>query len=513
MTNTKSGQRELLPNVLASGIAYLIAAAIGFIMPRVIYDSVGPVSLGLWDLGWSFLLYVSFSGFGFGPAMAHFVAYYRANDDSLAEAKVYATGMTLQVLFACVITIAFVVGLTVVNSSTQMLSVADVEVLSRLLLILGIAVFAVIIGDAAHGMLLASHKGRITEYINVIHDILLAITMVSVLLMGYGIVGLAMATAALRVLAEATRYTIATSICARFNWRLSNVSENTARAILRYGIKTSASVFQELVVLQATRLVLFLSAGPIALAAFSRYATIVRQLNRLIDRLSISIPTIASELDAGGNLDAVRNLYIRSTCVALLLILPALVIFWVLGDFIVKLWMGDDFVRPGLAWMLAGACALHAQYCISMRSLSGINKHGRITLACLLASCLALGAGYAFSYPVLTDEAALYVSLVMLLTVHLPFALFASWRLQVGWHENLRLIYFRPLAVNAGFFVLLLAVRSLYVDNLWFAGNSLLVVGLAVLVWIYWVFALDDSNKQFMRGAVRTFGGARELWG
>lgn len=513
MTNPESGQRELLPNVVASGIAYLIAAAIGFIMPRVIYDSVGPVALGLWDLGWSFLLYLTFSGIGFGPAIAHFMTFHRASDDAVAEAEVCATGISLQVLFACVIALVFVFGLNIVNSSTQMLSVGDVEVLARLLVILGVAVFAVIVGDAAHGMLLASHKGRITEYINVIHDIVLAVTMVSVLLMGFGIVGLAMATAALRVVAEVIRYAIASSICPGFNFRASNVKVNAAGSIMRYGIKTSASVFQELVVLQATRLVLFLSAGPVALAAFSRYATIVRQLNRLIDRLSISIPTVASELDARGDVDAVRNLYISSTRAALLVILPALVIFWVLGDFIVKLWMGDEFVRPGLAWMLAGACALHAQYSISVRSLSGINKHGRITLACLLASCLALAATYTFSYPVLTDDAALSVSLVMLLTVHLPFALFASWRLQVRWHENLRLIYFRPLAVNAGFLVLLMAVRSLYVDNLWFAGNSLLVVGLVLLVWIYWVFALDQGNKQFMRGAVRTFGGARELSG
>ena len=47
MTNPESGQRELLPNVFASGIAYLVGAAIGFIMPRVIYDSVGPIAFGL----------------------------------------------------------------------------------------------------------------------------------------------------------------------------------------------------------------------------------------------------------------------------------------------------------------------------------------------------------------------------------------------------------------------------------------------------------------------------------
>ena len=510
MTNPESGQRELLPNVFASGIAYLVGAAIGFIMPRVIYDSVGPIALGLWDLGWSFLLYLSFSGIGFGPAIAHFMTFSRASDDKAAESKICATGIALQVIFACLIGLAFVFGLKIVTSSTQMLSAADIELLSRLLLILGVAVFAVIVGDAAHGALLASHKGRITESINVLHDIALAFTMISVLLMGFGIVGLAIATAALRVIAEVIRYFIASNICPGFNFRARNVNFPAAGAILTYGIKSSASAFQELVVLQATRLVLFLSAGPVALAAFSRYTTIVRQLNRLIDRLSISMPTVTSELGARGDVDAVRDLYIGSTSAALLLMLPALVIFWVLGDFIVLLWMGDEFVQPGLAWMLAGACALHAQYSISIRALSGINKHGRITLACLLASCLALAATYTFSYPLVTEDAALYVSLVMLLTVHLPFAIYASWRLQVRWYENLRLIYFRPLAVNSGFFVLLLAVRSFYVDNLWIAGNCLLVVSLALLVWIYWVFALDQRNKQFMRGAMPRFSGARE---
>jgi O-antigen/teichoic acid export membrane protein len=195
-------------------------------------------------------------------------------------------------------------------------------------------------GDIAHGVLIGQHKSRITEYINLVHDVLLAFAMVAALLLGYGIQGLAIVTLILRVCSELVRYVFAYIVCKEMTINPFDVSIEKGATLLRYSMKTSINVMQDLLVHQSMRLMLFLSMGPLVLAAFSRYATIMRQVNRLTERLSMSLSSVTSALVASGAEDEVVSLYIQSTRMAVLISLPLLTVFAVAGDLIVSLWMG-----------------------------------------------------------------------------------------------------------------------------------------------------------------------------
>ncbi len=496
---SRLGHTQLSTNVAASALAFTVAVVIGFIMPRLIYESVGQIPLGLWDLGWSFLIYISFSGAGFGPAIGYFSANFRASAEAHRVATFCATGLWCQLLFALLLAVLFVGGFYLIAAEATQLDDTNSALLNQIGFYLGISVGLVILGDYAQGLLLGAHKARVSEMISIWHDVGLAIAMVGVLLAGHGIAGLAIVTAIMRFAAESVRFTYAVKHCREFNLHPDLFDYDAARQLVRYGVKTSAALLQELLVLQAARLMLFFSAGPMALAAFSRYTTLARQINRIVDRLSISVPTIASGYHAEGNPQAVRDLYVSSTRAGMLLILPFLCVFAVFGDEIVGLWMGTEFVVADVASLLAAAGLLHANYAISVRTLSGINAHGRITLFCVALSALAMLLVLQITFPITQIEAAGVIMLVSVFAVQLPYIMFTGFKLGTSTYALLARACAKPALVNALFCCALLWARSLWDAGLLIWTATVCASACVALLTVYWQFVLSDANKQAIR--------------
>lgn len=486
------GRSQLFSNAIASVFAYMVAVGIGFIMPRVIYESVGAVALGLWDLGWSFIVYVTFSGIGFGPAIAYFVSRDQAGTGSSTSSTI-ATGLLCQLAFGGLLTVAFISGFAFISGAVESLGPDEAALVNQIGLLLGLTVGVVIVGDVAHNVLLGFHKARVTEYINIAHDVSLAIGMIIVLALGYGVIGLAYTTLALRFLAECLRAGFALKLCGYFSFSAASIA--LIPDLTRYAIKSSAAVFQELLVYQVGRLILFFSSGPVALAAFSRYATITRQIIRLVDRVGISLPSIASGLSAEGETSKIRSLCINGAQAGMLITLPLLVTFCVFGDDIVEIWMGPDFVVSNLAWVFAAGALLHANYSICARILSGINAHGRVTLACLFLSGLALFLITSMTYPQTQVESAIMIAFVMLFSVHTPYLYYAARKLSISGMDMARRIYARPVLLNFVFGLVLVLADYLIGSGRFVLGALSAFIGVVTLFCTYWYYALEPKVK------------------
>jgi O-antigen/teichoic acid export membrane protein len=497
----RNARTQLFPNVFASGLTYLVAIGIGFVMPRIIYESVGQEALGIWDLGWSFLIYVSFSGIGFGQALSYFIAQKDAERQHAEIGSICATGWWAQCFISLVMAGAFIVVMNLAAASHSDNLVLMIEI-DQITTFLSLTIGVVMFGDIAHGVLIGQHKSRITEYINLVHDVLLAFAMVAALLLGYGIQGLAIVTLILRVCSELARYVFAYTVCKEMSINPFDISIEKGATLLRYSMKTSINVMQDLLVHQSMRLMLFLSMGPLVLAAFSRYATIMRQINRLTERLSMSLSSVTSALVASGAEDEVVSLYIQSTRMAVLISLPLLTVFAVAGDLIVSLWMGPEFVVDHVAVLLAAGALLHANYSISYRLLSGLNAHGRIGLFSIFLSGLGVMAGLSAIESVNAVNAALIVALVLMVTVHLPHISFMLFKISANPLRLLFEIYSKPIVINLLFLGVLLLARWLALETNSYLAAAVVVIGLTGVVWASWQFVVSADLKSRIRGFV-----------
>ncbi len=500
---SEAGRQQLLPNVLASWLAYAAATIIGFVMPRLVLDSVGQEVLGVWDLCWSFLAYISFTGIGMGSAVDHFTA--RLKDHELAPRLpgVIATGFYMQLAFALVVAALFCLVLIAIPFLFSSFGSVSSQVVLSLAGLVALTVVVLLLGEIAQGILTGSHQSRKTEIINVVHDVSLAAGMIVVLANGYGIVGLAWTTLLIRCATEAVRFAVAFTAVSGCSLSAARISGDTGREMALFATKSSLFGFQELLVYQSVRVAFFIGAGPAAFAAFSRYSTLARQINRLTDRLTLSVPALTSGLSAQGDAQRIHDVYAYGAQAVLMVALPTLSIFAVFGDPIVALWMGPDFVVPGIAWTFCAACVLHAHYSMSAKVLRGINSHGKISLYCLCASAALLMLFYWVQPPTSAEHAAWQIAATMLLAVHIPHIVFAARKMGFSSFSQIQDIYLKPLIYNTIFLILLGASKSLLGTGQGYLATFVAAAGITGLVAAYWYSVCDIRMRNKLRSSLQ----------
>jgi O-antigen/teichoic acid export membrane protein len=494
------GRSRLFPNVVAGWVAHAVTLVIGFVMPRLVNESLGQTTLGLWDLGWSMVVYLGYSGLGTGSAVAHFVARYRAQGGLAAlVGEATATAWYCQLLLALVLGGSFMLFFAGITEYLTGLAPWEARAVLWMGAFLGFAVCVGLMGDIAQGILAGCHHQGSGEYVSIGSDVALAAAMTAVLLAGGGIIALAAVTLCVRTVFETGRIVLGARVCPELSFAPRDFRKQLARSIARYGVKSSTSVSQELLVGQIARVTLALTAGPVALACYSRYATLIRQISRVVDRSTIVVPSMTSGLVGVGREADVVRFNLRASNAAMLALLPMVVIFGVFGNDIVAVWMGPEFVVPGLAAVLAVMALLSGDRTVANRVLSGLNSHGRIALVCLVTSLTILVAGLVLVHPLDPLRAGILVTISTVVGYSLPHFLLTCRRLQIPISTHFREVYFKPMISNVLFLAILLGADRLLHD-----GERALAIGTAAtafagLALSYWVFAFDAR----LRGRVR----------
>lgn len=495
-----SGRDRLLSNLLASWLAHGVTIIVGFVMPRLIYETVGQTVLGLWDLGWSLLVYTAFSGLGFAPAVTHYVARRRAEGDHESVSRTIATAWYCQLCLALLAALGFVGIFIVVVSLLPELDTGTVRDVMLMAVLLSLTVFTGLAGDIAQGVISGYHRMSANEYIGIGADVVLALAMVGVLLFGGGLIWLAIVTLCTRLAFEALRMLTAWRACPEISLRVRDWHPGLAMEMGRYSLKSVANAAQEMILHQLTRLILVVVAGPAALAAFSRYTTLVRQLGRTTERMTVMIrPMVSSLVGLGRSVDVVQ-LYRRAANAAVLVTLPLVSLLAVFGDIIVSIWMGPEFIVPGLAWVLALMAALNADRIVSMQVLGGVNRHGWVAGISLLTSLLVFGAALAWLHPLDPVRAGVLMTVTMSLGVALPYFLVGCVRLGVQPLRHILEVWLKPLIVNGIFLLMLLWARDELLDQRYLtAAIGFMAAGL-MLILAYWLFAFEDWLRIRVRG-------------
>lgn len=495
IANDGAGRAHLVPNVVATWVAHGLALVVGFVMPRLIDESIGQIALGVWDLGWSLTVYLGFSGLGMAAAIVHDVASGSGDAAPIDLRRGIASGFYCQAAFALVLGAAVVVLFAILPRWAPEAFQGMADRMFLVGLYLGAAILVSLAGEVAHAVLAGRHRTSWNEYLTVASDLVLAVAMIFTLVAGGGIVGLAVATLVVRSLSECVRFALAFRACPAMTLSPTWCRGTDCRRLLRFAGTSSLTGLQDLVVQQGLRLMLAIGAGPAALACYSRYQTLFRQLTRLMSRSAGVIPPMATDLAWQGRQAEIDRLRRRASKATAMISLPLIAVLAVLGEEIVLLWMGPEFVVTGLSWVLALLAALQIDFGVSSRVLAGLNLHGRITLICFVSSTLIVAVLYLALRPLEIIETAWIGVLALGLGVALPHYFLSCKTLGTPPGGYFRAVYLPTVVANGAFVIGLRFGHALFEagDHAWaFAVGSLDVAGLAAA---YWYFSVSRSSR------------------
>jgi O-antigen/teichoic acid export membrane protein len=509
-----TGRERMVRNVLFSWGGFLATAVVAFVHPRVMDRCLGQEAVGIWDFGWSLVAYFALAQFGVGSAITRYVALYRASGDVTGLRRVVSSVNCINWAAAAVATVLTAVFTWLAPSMLSAGAASHARDARWVVALVGATVISEIGFAVFPGVMGGCHRFDLNNALTAGFEIATWLTAIASLLLGGGLVTVALICFLFEVGTEAARVFYAYRVCPEISIRLRYANFGQARSLLSFGLKSQLGSLSSLMILQSNKLFVGTSLGPSMLAVFSRPLTLLKVVDTFASRLGSILSPAASSLQARGQKDEVKKLVEDSTRAGLALVFPMVLTLAVLGDPIMVLWMGSRYL-PGLTVIVLAAGMFLSLALRPVQSvLMGLNLHGRTSLAQFVGAVLSFGLGWLNAHVLgwgLTG-AALAIAVPTFLVSGVYVIAYAGRSVELPIGQYLRHSFVPPLACGLPLVLVLMAARVL------FSGTPALAVGIGVFVGglvlapLYWRFLLTPPMRLQARGAAeRAFLALRRM--
>lgn len=388
-----TGQDRISRNVLTSWLSHTVFIVFGFIMPRMIDETLGQEQLGIWDFGWSIVSYLSVAMMGIGSSVNRYVARYRATESSVELSETISSVLALQLAIAAAVAAATVVLSVFLPGmlGDELGRYADVA--GRMLLFLGFSLAVQMGFDVYRGILTGCHEWSTYNALNAGGYAVSATAMLVVLLLGGGLSGMAITYFVCTCGIEILRRKLALKVCPGAAFRREHVNGGDMRKVWRFGMKTILISLPRIIVQQTVMLFVVAKLGPAMLAILARPISLIGHVGTMINKFGYVLVPTAGSLQGARREEELRSFALQAMRAGWILSILPLAFLLVLGDRVLELWMGDAYANRALIAILAAGSILPAAQSAALNIMAGLNQHGKIAKVNLYVSGLLVVAG------------------------------------------------------------------------------------------------------------------------
>ena len=392
---------RLVLNTICNVTELVIRLVIGFVMTPIILHHLGRSVYGIWALTGSLLAYSSLLSLGLNSAVNRWIPVYLVQKDydginrvvnTTLVAYLTASGILALAVFVLACGFPYWFGIPPELHTASRLTVALVGMGFIVLILLN--VFLAVLSGLQRYELLAT--------CDIVTELLWIVGIVIVILSGHGLVALAVVSAASRVTRAAAKTLFARRCCRRLIVNLSLARWRTFREMLGYSINTLLFSCGQVIQRQAALILIGALMGVAAVAEYAMPLLLAGLIGQLVITASQAMKPAASRLDAQERLDHVRQLYVRGTKYALLLVVPMAAFVFSYGSAIMRIWLKEEYVGAGatILWILVVGVVFRVWHVPAFFIVVGLGRHrffGIVTLAmavfCVILS-LILTVGF-----------------------------------------------------------------------------------------------------------------------
>jgi O-antigen/teichoic acid export membrane protein len=496
---------RLVTSIVSNWGAFAFAAIVNFFLSPFVVHQLGDTSYGLWALLGSLVGYLGLLDLGVRSAVTRFVAAASARSDH-TEASRYASAAGGLFALAAGMVIAVSLGLASVLGRLFAIPPELVPVARLVMVLAGTAVAVSLVGGVFGGIVVARERFATLNAVEMGAEALRAVAVVAALSAGAGLAGLAaiqLGTSALR--------TAATAITARkvypaLRIRPTFVHRDERRAILRFGITSTALNVAGMLAFYTDSIVIG-AALPVAMVTpFAIGSGLTAYARALVSGVSHVVTPRTSSLEGSGGQAAIGPLVLSMGRVASLVVMPMTITFIIRGGSFIGLWMGPAYASPAgrVLWILAIALSFAAARHVASASLIGLNRHAGLIPATAAEGVANLGLSILFVGPWSIWGVAWGTTIPNLAVSLLFMPWFLNRHLGLGTAAIYRDFWVRPIVAMLPY-----AAATSLVEALWPAVSLIIFftqVGLLLPIAAVgaWLVALTENERRaLIRGTAR----------
>jgi O-antigen/teichoic acid export membrane protein len=321
---------------------YLMIATemiIGFVMLPFNLRHLGAEAYGLWMLTASLTIHFSVLDLGFGGAMVKFVAQYRAHRDTRALNEIASTVFFLWAAIG-VVAYAVAVGLAFNLERIFQITPEQAQIGKWILLVIGLNVALNFPFSVFGGVINGFQRYDANNAVAIVNSALAAIVNAVVLLAGYGLIPVVIATTAVRISAyfiyRRNAYRIYPPL--RIGWSLFR--RDRLREVTGFSIYTSIIDWANKLNYQLDAIVIGALMGTAPVAAWAIADRLISGTQRLTNQLNSVLFPVVVDSDTTQRTDRLQTLMLEGTRLSLAMVVPIAVTLILLAEPLVRAWVG-----------------------------------------------------------------------------------------------------------------------------------------------------------------------------
>jgi len=517
MLERRLSRPSLRLSVVSNWLAFVLTAAVGFVLAPYMVRRLGDSQYGLWVLVSSLVGYLGLLDLGVRGAVTRYVARHHGAGDDRAASRIVSTALFLFAITATAVVV--VVGLLsllldhLFDVPPELLQEARIAVL-----VSGASIAVSLVSGVFGGVVVGLERFDLLNTVEVAAELLRAVLVWWALVNGGGLATLAMVQLGCCIVRGLIQAELVRRLYPRLRIRLRLRTDADTRTILSLGLSVTALHVASMLAFYTDAVVIG-AFMPVAMVTFFAIgAGLTQHARALLSGISHVISPRASFLEQVGGPAAVRRILLASGRLATLVILPIVITFAIRGGSFIGLWMGPRFAVPSgrvltvLSIALAFAVARH----VIISALIGIDRHRGVIPVCFAEGVINVALSVALVVPLGIEGVAWATTLPNLAVSLLFIPWYVRRTLQIAVTDQIMQFWLRPLAAMVPFALATAATERFWPADglaLFFAQVSVALLGAAAGTWSV---ALSGQERRdlFARLGVQRMGrvGRRRAW-
>lgn len=382
-------------NILSNWGSFAIGAAIQFLMMPFLIHRLGDTQYGIWVLIISFTGFLGLFDFGVSGSVVKYVAEFRAKGDSDSLRSVCSSAYYV---FLAAGVLAFAVSFVMAFGFLHHFNIPRGEISDArwVTLIIGLQVGLTLplgfFTGYMRGIQRYDHVAAISLAILLVRSLFIVIAV----LMGYRLIAIALAHLVSTMAAGAIRAIYVFRADPGLKLRPGLITRDTLVTVSRYSFLIFLYYVATRFIFSSGNLVIGYYLTAAAITLYSIPQRLVDELHVVVMSTGVLQPTV-SDLEARSQNARVRRVLVNATKYSMMVVLPVVVIYLVVGDAFISLWMGAKYGEAcyGVLVVLTCAAAAGISQFTSTQVLQGIAKHGGTAYVTLAEAAANVGLSIA----------------------------------------------------------------------------------------------------------------------
>lgn len=385
--STGSRGSTLVRSLASSWLGLAVGIVVSFFLSPFVVNKLGATWYGVWAVASQFVGYLYLMDFGVRESVVRYTSKYAARRNSNALNHVLSTAL---LVYTAITALAFLVVALAVWGMPHWFSLdpalwRDGRIAMAFT---GLTIALTFLLNVFTGVVIGLKRWEISNAVGIALNLLRAALVVFFLHRGHGIVALAAVQFFVALLGGAINVVIALGLLRReslsfsFTWLSPRRYVAIGRRILGYGFYVIVNNVGEKIISATDAIVVGIFMPIRAVAYYAIAGSLIGYLTNLLSTSAAIFNPLASELHSMRDQSGVTSAFYLGVKVCVLISLPVVATFVILGEQFIALWMGPEFSAPSseVLAILAIAIFVAAPKYVFSSVLYGMSRHRIIAL-------------------------------------------------------------------------------------------------------------------------------------